>query len=616
MFSGEITLQKEAAMIRCGLPFTHYAFILILATVTACGKDSPTEPQTRTPSRITLSSSSATLTAIGQTFQIHATVLDQENNVISGASVTWSSSNPAVATVSSGGVVTAVSGGTAQITVTSGGVSAGVNVAVMQVAASVAIVPTSATLALLRESVQLEAAVYDSGNAPIPGATVVWSSSNPLVATVSSNGLVTSVSNGTAQIKATSGSASASVTITVMQTVGSITLVPSVVTLTAIGETEQLAASVYDVSGQPFDDAEVHWFSSNPAIVSVDAHGLLTAVSNGTVLIEARSNGQSASAAVTVLQSASRIEIAPMMAMLSSVGETVQLTARVRDGNGHPIVNAAVNWSSGDTGVATVSMQGLVTAVMNGTAQITAESGSVSARIEVVVEIPDPDREALVLLYNATGGPDWRNSYNWLSDAPFGEWHGVTTDDDGRVNGLVLTNNNLDGPLPADVIGIEKLQVIDVRYNNLTGMIPSGLAEPEAVTWFALGHNRFTGTIPSELGSMVSVQYFHLGANMLTGPIPSELGKLSSVQYFHLGENRLSGSIPSSLGNLRNVEEILLQNNHLTGSIPPELVNLPRLRRLPLGGNPLTGCIPDGLREKLNLESRTQLDSLMLPDCE
>lgn len=603
-------------MIRCGILFTRYVVMLSLATLTACGKDSPTEPPARISSSIVLSSNSATLNTIGQTLQINATVLDQDNNVLTGAIIAWSSNNPAVASVSSSGLVTAVSGGTAQIRATSGSASASASVTVMQVAVSVAIAPTSATLALLNESVQLEAAVYDSGNAIIPGATVVWSSSNPLVATVSSNGLVTSVSNGTAQITAKSGSISASVTITVMQTVGSITLVPSVVTLTAIGETEQLAASVYDVSGQPFNDAEVSWFSSNPAIVSVDTHGLLTAVSNGTVLIEARSNGQTASSAVTVMQSASRIEITPMMVILSSVDETVQLAARVRDGNGHPIVDAAVNWSSDDTGIATVSGQGLVTAVMNGTARITAESGSVYARIEVVVEIPDPDREALVMLYNATGGPDWRNSSNWLSDAPLGEWYGVTTDEDGRVDGLVLTENNLDGPLPADVIGIEKLQVIDVRYNNLTGMIPSGLAEPEAVTWFALGHNQFTGPIPSDLGNLVSVEYFHLGANRLTGTIPSELGRLSSVQYFHLGENRLSGSIPSSFGNLRNVQEMLLFSNNLTGSIPSELVDLPRLTRLPLGGNPLTGCIPDGLREKLNPESRTQLDSLMLPDCE
>ena len=41
------------------------------------------------------------------------------------------------------------------------------------------------------------------------------------------------------------------------------------------------------------------------------------------------------------------------------------------------------------------------------------------------------DRDALVALYNATDGANWKNSENWLSDAPIGEWHGVTTDTNG-----------------------------------------------------------------------------------------------------------------------------------------------------------------------------------------
>ena len=52
------------------------------------------------------------------------------------------------------------------------------------------------------------------------------------------------------------------------------------------------------------------------------------------------------------------------------------------------------------------------------------------------------DREALVALYNATDGPNWRNNTNWLSDAPMGEWHGVTTDDNGRVAHLSLDFNS------------------------------------------------------------------------------------------------------------------------------------------------------------------------------
>ncbi|MDE2825366.1 MAG: Ig-like domain-containing protein [Gemmatimonadota bacterium] len=201
-------------MKRYGLLFTRYVVMLIVATLAACGKDSPTEPA-RVSSSIVLSSRSVIITAIGQTLQINATVLDQDNNVLTDASVAWSSSNPAIASVSSGGLVTVVSNGTAQIRATSGGVSADANVMVTQVAASVAIAPTSATLAQLGENIQLEAAVYDSGNAPIPGASVTWSSSNPLVATVSATGLVTAVSNGTARITAESESVTSSIEVVV-----------------------------------------------------------------------------------------------------------------------------------------------------------------------------------------------------------------------------------------------------------------------------------------------------------------------------------------------------------------------------------------------------------------
>ena len=201
-------------MKRYGLLFTRYVVILIVATLAACGKDSPTEPA-RVSSSIVLSSRSVIITAIGQTLQINTTVLDQDNNVLTDATVAWSSSNPAVASVSSSGLVTVVSGGTAQIKATSGGVSAVANVQVSQVAVSVAIAPTSVTLALLGESVQLEAEAYDSGNAPIPVASFTWSSSNPTVATVSSTGLVTAVSNGTTRITAESQSVTSSIEVVV-----------------------------------------------------------------------------------------------------------------------------------------------------------------------------------------------------------------------------------------------------------------------------------------------------------------------------------------------------------------------------------------------------------------
>ena len=57
-----------------------------------------------------------------------------------------------------------------------------------------------------------------------------------------------------------------------------------------------------------------------------------------------------------------------------------------------------------------------------------------------------PDRVALTALYNATGGANWSNRANWLTDAPLDQWYGVTVDGNGRVIELDLDDNQLSGP--------------------------------------------------------------------------------------------------------------------------------------------------------------------------
>ena len=70
----------------------------------------------------------------------------------------------------------------------------------------------------------------------------------------------------------------------------------------------------------------------------------------------------------------------------------------------------------------------------------------------------ETDREALVAFYNATDGENWFESNNWLSDAPLGEWYGVTTNDDGRVIALVPDANNLSGEIPAELGSLSNLR--------------------------------------------------------------------------------------------------------------------------------------------------------------
>ena len=379
---------------------SHMWFVVVvlmfpaLLLLSTCGKESPTKPsepeQPPTPptpvaTKIEITPAEATLNAIGRTVRLTARVLDQNNRPMAGATVSWTSNAVGIATVSDQGLVTAVANGTAVITARSGNASAAANVTVAQTAGSVAIEPDMVSLMSIGETVQLTATVRDGNEQPVAGAAVTWQSSDESVATVGAQGLVTAVANGTAVITARSGNASAAANVTVAQTASSVAIEPDMVSLMSIGETVQLTATVRDGNGQPVAGAAVTWQSSDESVATVGAQGLVTAVANGSAVITARSGNASAAANVTVAQTAGSVAIEPAMVSLMSIGETVQLTATVRDGNGQPVADAAVTWQSSDDSVATVGAQGLVTAVANGSAVITARSGNASAAANVTV---------------------------------------------------------------------------------------------------------------------------------------------------------------------------------------------------------------------------------------
>ena len=214
------------------------------------------------------------------------------------------------------------------------------------------------------------------------------------------------------------------------------------------------------------------------------------------------------------------------------------------------------------------------------------------------------DRAALVALYDATGGPTWRESTNWKTDAPLDEWHGVTTGADGRVTGLSLPRNALSGPIPDALGNLSSLTGLYLWSNALTGPIPDALGNLSSLTELALSGNELTGPIPDALGNLSSLTGLWLHGNALTGPIPDALGNLSSLTGLNLWNNALTGPIPDFLGNLSSLTRLSLSSNALSGPIPDALGNLSSLTGLYLSGNELTGPIPDALG---NLSSLTTL---------
>ena len=242
-----------------------------------------------------------------------------------------------------------------------------------------------------------------------------------------------------------------------------------------------------------------------------------------------------------------------------------------------------------------------------------------------------PDRAALEALYETTGGPGWIESDNWLTLAPLAVWDGVRTDADGRVTGLDLRGNGLEGPIPPELGTLASARVVILAENELSGPIPAGLGGLASVEELDLEENQLT-SVPPELGELANLQELTLNFNRVT-TIPRELGRLSRLEYLGLWSNELT-SVPAELGELGNLRELDLDENRLTSipaglaglerleilwaasnelaSIPPELGALSSLRMLVLEGNRVTdfGMEPGGYPELRTLDlSSNQLTS-------
>ena len=154
----------------------------------------------------------------------------------------------------------------------------------------------------------------------------------------------------------------------------------------------------------------------------------------------------------------------------------------------------------------------------------------------VVADAVEQDRAVLVAFYEATGGGNWKYNTNWLINTyPLDQWHGVTTDDEGRVISLDLAYNELTGSIPEALGQLNNLQDLWLNSNQLTGS----------------GQLSVTGSIPETIGQLKNLQVLSLVNNQLTGTmtgtIPETIGQLKNLQDLYLGGNQLPGCIPLAL---------------------------------------------------------------------
>ncbi|HEU4649173.1 MAG TPA: Ig-like domain-containing protein [Gemmatimonadales bacterium] len=240
----------------------------------ACGGDGGTSPDS---SQIVVRPSSLTL-AQRQSAQLVPSVLNQAGELVTGAVVTFSSSDTTIVTVDPTGTVTSVGpAGHADVVLRSGKLSKTVPVTVTPTAKGITVSPSPGVIPQ-KGSLQLTATLVDEVGTPVPNPTLTFSSSNEKVATVSPAGLVTSVGPaGQVTIHVVSGEFSAQTTIAVTQVATSLRVTPSSITL-GQGRSLQVTAAVLDAVGDVFPDQLITYSASPASVLSVSPSGVLTPV--------------------------------------------------------------------------------------------------------------------------------------------------------------------------------------------------------------------------------------------------------------------------------------------------------------------------------------------------
>lgn len=340
-----------------------------------------------TATGIELNYSSYTLEK-GETVQLSAAITPDN---VEDHSVTWTSSNTDIATVSSNGLVTAKAVGSAIISAkTNDGSNLSATCAVTVEKTMVSSITLSTTNVDLKvaETCQLTATVLPEN---ATNKNVIWSSSNEGVATVTSSGLVNAIAIGDAVIKATaedgSGvSASAQISVKAVP-VTSIALSETYVEI-EVGGQYTLTATVNPSNAT---NKVVFWSSENENVAVVTSSGTVVAVAPGQTIVTATAadgSGVSSSADIVVYNPEVLAESVNFeeSSITMFKGETVTLVAIVLPEN---TTNKSVAWSSNNTTVASVDQNGVVTAKKAGTAKIkaTAQDGSgVSGTVTVTVK--------------------------------------------------------------------------------------------------------------------------------------------------------------------------------------------------------------------------------------
>ena len=372
------------------LSLLSFCFVLFF---TACNIDDDLIEDYQEPSITILDTESIpTEIIISNSYQFSATFLNDvgENKK---ELITWESSDESVVSIDADGLATAYNPGEVIISVSATNDNPnGENTTITKVVATINVkeipevltVSNSIAILLIGEKITFETSYFNSSGKKDNTVSLVWESADTTVASINNTGEVTGKSEGTSEItvKTATNSIATTFTIKVSKNISIIRIDNPLAENLRIGKTHPFMSSFFDENGTINTSNTVNWESSNTQTATINNNGLITAISPGSTIITASTveNGSIITTTTTVTISNNTLSINEISSL--DIGDTHQYTA---DFEG----TTPITWSSSDSAVATISSNGLVTAVAAGntTITVTTVEGGETIRATTSLEI-------------------------------------------------------------------------------------------------------------------------------------------------------------------------------------------------------------------------------------
>ena len=318
----------------------------VITAKTANGKTASVDVLVKTPT-VKLSAISKTMYR-GETTKLTATSSNKKP-------VSWTSSDPTIASVDSNGTIKTLKNGTVKISASANGGKATCTITVKE-----PIQISATTSSIYRGKTTTLKAI------PAYSTTITWMSSNPLIATVSSNGVVTGKKAGTVTITAKAFGKSVAKTIKVVE--------PS---LKVTGSTSLYRGKTTTLKATTSYSTKVTWTSSKPSIATVSSNGVVTSKKAGTVTITAKAFGKSVTKTIKVVEPS--LKVTGSTSLYRGKTTTLKATTSYR---------TKVTWKSSKPSIATVSSSGVVTGKKAGTVYIYANAYGKSVKYKLTIKEP------------------------------------------------------------------------------------------------------------------------------------------------------------------------------------------------------------------------------------